>query len=240
MQTKRDCLRKWKRIIFVIVFTFVVSTLLVSQADADTTDAFDKMVTNKLKTGGVVKTQIFAQWELWKYKETVIPKKYPFKYCPWESYCAIDKYVIVGGDNKHYLIEIDPALYTEIKPIAEETKAKAKEILKRYKVKGKDKEAYMKIRKYVRSGKDIEGVKSAIGFFEHHGGDCSGYSSAVYVLCKVQGIPVRFVIGSYYGGLLHAWNKVKLGGKWYWVDETLEEPMQTKLWWYYNGVMVMW
>lgn len=231
---------KIKSIALVVLIALVLSLLLVSQADADTGKQFDQRVVDKLKTGGTVKTQIYAQWELWKYKETVLPKKYPFKYAPWESYCAIDKYVIVGGDAKHYSIEIDPKLYTEVKPIAEETKAKAKEILKRYKVSGTTRADYMKIRKYVRSGKDIEGVKSALGFFEHHGGDCAGYSSAVYVLCKVQGIPVRYVIGSAPGGYLHAWNKVKLNGKWYWVDETAEEPMQTKLWWYYNGVMVMW
>lgn len=224
----------------MVVLWILLSALLASQVDADTTDAFDKRVTGKLKTGGVVKTQVYAQWELWKYKETVLPKKYPFKYCPWESYLAIDKYVVVGSDPKHYTLTIDPALYAEMKPIATKTKAEAKKILKKYKVTGKTRADYMKIRKYVRSGDIVEGSKSALSFFENHGGDCAGHASAIYVLCKVQGIPVRYVIGSAPGGFLHAWNKVKLDGKWYWVDETVEEPMQTKLWWYYNGVMVMW
>lgn len=232
-------MRKFKQILTVVVIWLLLSVLLVSQADADTTDAFDKRVTNKLKTGGVVKTQVYAQWELWKYKETVLPKKYPFKYAPWESYLAIDKYVIVGSDDKHYTIEIDPRLYAEIKPIAEETKAEAKKILKQYGVKGTGKQAYFKIRKYVRSGDVIVGVKSANGFFENHGGDCAAHAAAVYVLCKVQGIPVRYVIGSWLG-YLHAWNKVKLNGKWYWTDEMIEIPLERKLEDGYIGEMVMW
>ena len=235
-------MRKAKLITAVVVTWLLLTVLLLSQFDfgfADVGSTFDKRVTNKLITGGTVKTQIYAQWELWKYKETQLPKKYPFKYAPWESYQAIDKYVIVGSDLKHYTLEIDPKLYEEIKPIADRTKTRAKQILKSRGVKGTSKTAYMKIRKYVRGGADIEGVKSAIGFFDNYGGDCCGYASAVYVLCKVQGIPVRFVIGSWLG-YLHAWNKVKLDGKWYWVDETIEIPLERKLESGYYGVMVQW
>lgn len=233
---------KTKQILAVVVTWLLLSVILLSQYDfgfADTGGAFDTKVNNKLKTGGTVTTQIYAIWELQKYKETQLPKKYPFKYAPWESYLAIDKYVTIECRPKRNAFVIDENLYSEIKPIAERNKERAKQILKTYKVTGTTKADYLKIRKYVRSGKDIEGVKSAWGFFENHGGDCSAHTSAVYVLCKVQGIPVRWVMGSYMG-YLHAWNKVKLGGKWYWVDETLEEPLSTKLWDGYWGVMVMW
>lgn len=232
-------MHKIKQIVTVVIIALLLSVLLVLQADADTTDAFDKRVTNKLKTGGVVKTQIFAQWELWKYKETVLPKKYPFKYAPWESYVAIDRNVIVGGDSKHYSLTISENLYSDIEPIAKKTRANAKKILKQYGVKGTGKKAYFKIRKYVRSGDIIVGIKSANGFFENHGGDCAAHAAAVYVLCKVQGIPVRYCIGSWLG-YLHAWNKVKLGGKWYWTDEMIEIPLERKLEPGYYGVMVMW
>ena len=144
---------------------------------------------------------------------------------------------------KHNLLIIDPNLYAEIKPEADANRAKAKRILKRYKVKGKGKTAYKKIRRYVRSGSYITGIKSAQGFFENHGGDCSAHASAVYVLCKVQGIPVRFCIGAFDTGNgydCHAWNRVKLNGTWYWTDETMRQPMSKRLWWDYKKPMEQW
>ena len=235
-------MRKIKQITAAVVLWLLLTVLLLSQFDfgfADVGSTFDNRVTNKLITGGTVTSQVLAVWELEKYKETQLPKKYPFCYCPWESYVAIDRYITIEARPKTNAFIIDPNLYETVEPIAEETRTEAKAILKRIGVKGKTKTDYMKIRKYVRGGKDIKGVKTALGFFQNYGGDCCGYSSAVYVLCKVQGIPVRFVIGSYMGNL-HAWNKVKLNGVWYWVDETYEFPLERKLEDGYLGVMVMW
>jgi len=235
-------MRKIKSVLTVVVIWLLLSALLLSQYDfgfADTGKSFDSKVNDKLKTGGTVTTQIYAIWELQKYKETQLIKKYPFKYAPWESYVAIDKYVTVECRPKRNAFVIDSALYDEIKPTAERTKAEAKKILKRYKVKGKTKADYLKIRKYIWSCEEKEGIKSALGFFQNNGGDCAAHASAVYVLCKVQGIPVRWVMGSY-DGYLHAWNQIKVGGKWYYVDETFGYPMSRKLWSGYRGVMVKW
>lgn len=235
-------MRKAKLITAVVVTWLLLTVLLLSQYDfgfADTGKPFDKKVTDKLVTGGTVTSQVLAIWELEKYKETQLPKKYPFIYAPWESYVAIDRYVTIEARPKTNAFIIDPNLYETVEPIAKQTRAEAKAVLKRIGVKGKTKADYMKIRKYVRGGSDIKGVKTALGFFENYGGDCCGHSSAVYVLCKCQGIPVRFVIGSYLGNL-HAWNKVKLNGVWYWVDETYEFPLERKLEQGYYGVMVMW
>ena len=235
-------MRKIKQITAVVVLWLLLTVLLLSQYDfgfADTGKPFDKKVTDKLVTGGTVTSQVLAIWELEKYKETQLPKKYPFCYCPWESYVAIDRYITIEARPKTNAFIIDQNLYETVEPIAEQTRTEAKVILKRIGVKGKTKADYMKIRKYVRGGADIKGVKTALGFFDNYGGDCCGYASAVYVLCKVQGIPVRFVIGSWLGRL-HAWNRVKLGGVWYWVDETIEIPLEKKLESGYYGVMISW
>ena len=225
------------RMLAVIALWLLLSAILIGQVDADVGKRFDERVTDKIK-GGEVTSQVQAIWEMQKYKETKFHQKYPFKYCPWRSHVAINEYVTVESRLKTNAFVIDPRLYTEIEPIAKETKARAKTILKKYNIKGTGMPAYLKIRKYVRGGADIKGSKSALDFFNNYGGDCCGHTSAVYVLCKVQGIPVRFVIGSYLGNL-HAWNKVKLNGKWYWTDETFEYPLERKLEWGY-GVMVMW
>lgn len=235
---------KLKAITLVVVVALALMVLLLSQADATVKSgsAFDAKAKRILRTGGEVPTQAYSQWELERYKEESIPKLYPYKYAPWISYLAIDKYVTVSANNTSNLLVVDEALYREVRPEAEVTRAEAKRILKQYKVKGTGKTAYKKIRRYVRTGRYIPGVKSARGFFEHHGGDCSAHASAVYVLCKVQGIPVRYVMGGLTYGGLHAWNRVKLGKHWYWADETFDEPLVRNLseWGYHKRPMQMW
>ncbi len=222
---------KREAIFTIILAAILLAVALISQADAK--------VKPPPVTGGTYKTQTMAQWELYKYKMVTLPKRYPYKYAPWRSYVLIDKYVRVDADLGHNLLVIDPALYQEIKPEADQNKAKAKAILKKYKVKGRGKPAYLKIRRYVRKGEYVKGVKSAAGFFDRHGGDCAAHAAAVYVLCKVQGIPVRYCIGSLEGSC-HAWNRVKLGRKWYWVDETMDMWMSRKIWEGYKRPMEMW
>lgn len=56
---------------------------------------------------------------------------------------------------------------------------------------------------------------------------CQGYALIFYKMCTEAGIPCRFVTGKGNGGsgwILHAWNMVKVGGKWYYVDVTWDDP----------------
>ena len=50
-------------------------------------------------------------------------------------------------------------------------------------------------------------------------GVCDSYSKAFRLLCNAAGIPCERVIGS-----THAWNAIQLGGKWYLVDVTWDDP----------------
>ncbi len=54
-------------------------------------------------------------------------------------------------------------------------------------------------------------------------GSCEAYSAALCVMLEVAGIPSRVVTGS--AGGPHAWNLVQLGGKWYHVDATWDDPV---------------
>lgn len=66
--------------------------------------------------------------------------------------------------------------------------------------------------------------------YEYYGADmilrgygvCDGYSKAYYMLCRAAGITVSRVLGT--AGGSHAWNAVKLDGKWYYVDPTWDDP----------------
>ncbi len=54
-------------------------------------------------------------------------------------------------------------------------------------------------------------------------GSCEAYSATLCVMLEIAGIPSRVVTGS--AGGPHAWNLVQLGGKWYHVDATWDDPV---------------
>ena len=53
---------------------------------------------------------------------------------------------------------------------------------------------------------------------------CDGYSHAFQMVMRKLKIPCRFVTGSS-GSVGHAWNMVKLSGKWYHIDVTFDDPI---------------
>ncbi|HIX42617.1 MAG TPA: hypothetical protein H9983_05020 [Candidatus Kurthia intestinigallinarum] len=56
---------------------------------------------------------------------------------------------------------------------------------------------------------------------------CQGYAMTTYYLLKELDIDVRYVTG-FAGGENHAWNKVKLNGKWYNLDTTWDDSAASK------------
>lgn len=53
---------------------------------------------------------------------------------------------------------------------------------------------------------------------------CQGYASLTYRLLTDAGIPARIAEGNVESGA-HAWNLVKVGGKWYQLDTTFDDPV---------------
>lgn len=51
---------------------------------------------------------------------------------------------------------------------------------------------------------------------------CDGYSKAFKMLCDENNIPCIIVVG-YAGNVGHAWNYVKMGGRWYAIDSTWDD-----------------
>lgn len=56
-------------------------------------------------------------------------------------------------------------------------------------------------------------------------GNCQGYSLAYAILMQKVGIPVQYVTSEQ---MMHMWNQIKIGGKWYHVDVTWDDPIDTK------------
>lgn len=62
-----------------------------------------------------------------------------------------------------------------------------------------------------------------------HEGVCNSYALAFYTMTTAEGIPCRYISGistnsvGKTGG--HAWNQVKVGDKWYYIDCTWDDPV---------------
>ena len=71
---------------------------------------------------------------------------------------------------------------------------------------------------------------SPLGVFVHGTAVCQGYAYAFELLCDLAGVDCVLVTGTADGGG-HAWNQVKVDGKWYNIDVTWDDPIYT-----FNGV----
>ena len=161
-------------------------------------------------------------WELHQYKYTELLRLEPFSWCPYKSYLVIDKYVEVRDkDNTNHLI-IKADIVGLVREDAEFNKSHA------HRYKGKPKTRLRKIYNYCHRTEYVAHVKTARDVFEKRQGDCAGISSAFYVLCKANKIPCRYIIGWTDSGC-HAWNRAKVGGKWYYIDATKGLWLRKKL-----------
>ena len=162
---------------------------------------------------GEYPTKSISLWELHKFKYTLLLQLEPLSWCPYKSYLMVDRYVEVRDkQNQNWLI-VKANLTELVRSDADYNKAHAS----RYK--GKPETKLRKIFRYCEQTEYVAHVKFARNVFESRQGDCAGISSAFYVLCKKNKIPVRYVIG-WTKDYCHAWNRVKLNGKWYWIDAT--------------------
>lgn len=171
-------------------------------------------------------------WRLEQYKYTTLLQTEPLTWCPFKSYVLVEKYVVVRNHRNYNTLDINADLIALTASDVAYNKAHAK----RYK--GKVKTKVKKIYRYCERTEYKIHVKYARNVFETRQGDCAGISSAFYVLCKKNHIPVRYVIG-WNDNVCHAWNRVKIGRKWYWIDCTMSRWLSRELWDGYS-VMEMW
>ena len=200
-----------------IIFITVILLLLIPFAT--TTKEKPKTFDAKIH-GGVTKTKSMALWEIYKYKDTELMRKQPLCYAPWRAYLAVDKYVEVKNVDNYNAIVVNKDITKEVATDATFNKNFAK------KFKGR---SFYCIYYWLLATEYTKGKKTAREVFTERKGDCAGITAALYVICKVNKIPVRYIIGwNKYG--CHAWNRVKVNGKWYWVDIAYDKYLSRKLW----------
>ena len=171
-------------------------------------------------------------WRLEQYKYTTLLRQEPLCWCPFKAYVLVERYVAITNRSNYNALSINADLIALTASDVAYNKAHAK----RYK--GKAKTKVKKIYRYCERTEYVVHVKYAKDVFSKRQGDCAGISSAFYVLCKKNHVPVRYVIG-FNGDTCHAWNRVKIKGKWYWIDCTMSRYLSRKLWDNYS-VMEMW
>ena len=128
-------------------------------------------------------------------------------------------------------------VYTENASQVKKVNSKSKAILKKLKVSGMSDVAKVKvIHDYVvglvtydNSLKD----HSAYGGLaaSKHSTVCQGYALIMYKLLTDAGVPCHYVTGD--AGGPHAWNIVKIKGKWYYLDATWDDPSDTTVYDYF-------
>ena len=187
-------------------------TPLATEVKSKAWKTFDKKVSEKL-TGGEIATKSLPLWELEQYKAVDLMQKAPMKWCPYKAYLTVDaNVVVVNKNNRNYLV-IGANLVNLLTGDANYNKSFGKA----FQTTGTKRNQVKQIYRYCKATKYTSHVKTAREVFTKRQGDCSGIAAAFYVLCKAKGIPVKFVIGWTATGC-HAWNKVKVGTKWYWID----------------------
>ena len=182
--------------------------------------------------GGRTSTKSMAVWELYKFRDTEMMRKYPLCWCPWTAYSLVINNVTVEDRNNRYYLCINTDLYKATITEAKYNKDHAKTY------KGTRKEKVRKIYNYCKKTAYEPHKKTARDVFENRVADCAGISEAFYVMCRKNKIPVRYCIGWCEAGC-HAWNRVKISGKWYYVDCTMERYLSRKLYRYYT-IMETW
>lgn len=67
-------------------------------------------------------------------------------------------------------------------------------------------------------------IHDAYNTYTQHKGICSGYALLTYKMLTMAGIQTNLIVGTAAGGV-HMWNTVNIGGEWYHLDVTWDDPI---------------
>ena len=156
------------------------------------------------------------------------------------DYAALDLY---NGDNfsysceeqnGQYIIHVrDQVSYRLSKSQEQEYQDKLNSVMRKVAVKGntekKVKSIYSYVTKNVKydySSNLKDTAYTAYAALVNKKAVCNGYAPLVYDMCRKADIPCRIIVGTANGGC-HAWNLIKVNGKWYNADATWDAGNHT-------------
>ena len=179
--------------------------------------------------GGITKTKKLSLGEIERYRTVSLLRRRPLCYAPWKAYLAVSYNTEVRDMDNYNALIVKADIANMVRDDAKFNKAFAKRF------QGK---SIKSIYRYVRRTDYVLHKKTAREVFTERKGDCAGQAAAVYVICKVNNIPVRYIIG-WHRNTCHAYNRVKWRGKWYYMDCAMGRYLSRKLWKHYS-IMEMW
>ena len=65
---------------------------------------------------------------------------------------------------------------------------------------------------------------TALGVLKYKTAVCAGYAKAFQLICQLAGLECTYIVGDTPRGA-HAWNQIKIDGKWYNTDVTWDDPI---------------
>ena len=65
---------------------------------------------------------------------------------------------------------------------------------------------------------------TALGVLKYKTAVCAGYAKAFQLMCQLAGLECTYIVGDTPQGA-HAWNQIKIDGKWYNADVTWDDPI---------------
>ena len=128
-------------------------------------------------------------------------------------------------------------VYTENQKQVKKVNAQSKKILKKLKVSNMSDVAKVKaihdhVVKLVTYDNSLQDHSAYGGLAaSKHSTVCQGYALIMYKLLTDAGVPVHYVTGD--AGGPHAWNIVKIQGKWYCLDATWDDPSDSLVYDYF-------
>ncbi|MBQ3601924.1 MAG: hypothetical protein II992_12090 [Lachnospiraceae bacterium] len=136
-------------------------------------------------------------------------------------------HVSMTGYGRKYKV-IYEMQYLETKEQTEETHKMVKKVLEEMNIeKLSDYEIIKKVHDYVINHTNYDmstSLNSPYYAMVKGSSACQGYAVLIYKMLTEAGVPCRVVTGTAQGGL-HAWNIVKVEGKWYNLDATWDDPV---------------
>ena len=145
------------------------------------------------------------------------------------DYAALDLY---NGDNfsysceeqnGQYIIHVrDQVSYRLSKSQEQAYQDKLNSVMRKVAVKGNTEKKV----KYDYSSNLKDTAYTAYAALVNKKAVCNGYAALVYDMCRKADIPCRIIVGTANGGC-HAWNLIKVNGKWYNADATWDAGNHT-------------
>lgn len=241
---------KATRLIILIALVFVLTTPIVVQAKKVPMKEYEykiperfvslnKKVNNALQTGKRRKIKTGLSFdECLYYRNVLLYNTTVLQYAISRTRDTIDflepdekEYVILKQADRYCYFIIDGKRLTSLVDEAKKNKAEAKKIINKLDITSNTEQKFAVglIYRYIFEECEYDIDKRGASDAMKGRGNCAAMSSEFRLLCRLIGLPCEYVRGNTTDSA-HAWNRVKIDGAWYYIDNALYLKASKQLW----------